>query len=297
MAVEGGLFGAVEGGGSKFLCALAEPGGKVVATAQIPTRDGARTLTDVRAFFAPQRGALRSLGVACFGPLALQGEARGTLLRTPKPGWSGVDLRRQLEDGLGVPVLVDTDVHGALLAEARWGALRGAESAAYVTVGTGVGVGAMANGARLYGRMHPELGHLPVHDPSFAGVCPFHGNCVEGLVSAPALRARAGRAPESLPDDHPVWARAAQVLGTLLQAISLAYAPERIVLGGGVLARAGLREASAQACLERLGGYLPWPELTPHGVERYIVAPALGAMAGLYGGFALAGLDTLPTFE
>jgi fructokinase len=297
MAGEAGLYGAVEGGGSKFLCALADESGKVVATAQVPTRDAARTLGAVQAFFAPHRGALVRLGVACFGPLALVGESRGTLLRTPKPGWSGVAVSRALEDALAVPVEVDTDVHGALLAESRWGALRGAESAAYVTVGTGVGVGVMVNGARVYGRMHPELGHAPAHDPEFEGMCSFHGSCVEGLVSAPALRARAGMPPESLPDDHPLWARVARVLGGLLQTIALAYAPERIALGGGVLARTGLREASAQAFLERLGGYLPWPELTPHGVERYVVAPALGAEAGLYGGFALAGLDVLPRFE
>lgn len=291
---ERGLYGAIEGGGSKFLCALAEPDGRVVATSQVPTGDVTRTLDEVIAFFAPHTPALHGLGLACFGPLALLGEARGTLLRTPKPGWSGAPIRARLADALGVAVEVDTDVNGALLAEARWGALSGCASAAYVTVGTGVGVGVMVNGARLYGRMHPELGHLPAHDPEFAGTCPFHGSCVEGLVSAPALRARTGKAPDALTDHDPLWPAVARTLGSLLETIALAYAPERIALGGGVLARAGLREASAQAFVDALGGYLPWPELTPHGVSRFVVAPALGDLAGLWGAFGLAGMSALP---
>jgi fructokinase len=288
------LWGAVEGGGSKFLCALSDATGREHARITLPTGDADATLAAVCAFFAPFRPRLRGLGVACFGPLALSGPERGSLLRTPKPGWSGTPLRRRLADALGVPVEVDTDVNGALRAEARWGALAGLSHGVYITVGTGVGVGAMVDGRIVYGRMHPELGHLRSHDPSFAGVCAFHGSCVEGLISAPALRARGSAAPEALSDDDPLWPKVAATLAELLQSVALAYAPERIVLGGGVLARRGLREAAAAALVASLGGYLPWAELADGRVADFVAAPVLGPRAGLCGAYALAGLTALP---
>jgi fructokinase len=243
------------------------------------------------AYFAPLRGQLRALGIACFGPLELdprRGDAFGSFLRTPKLSWSGFPLRARLQSALGLPVAIDTDVNGAALAEQRWGALCGADPAVYITVGTGVGVGVVIGGRSLHGLMHPELGHLRVASADRTGVCPFHGACVEGLCSAPAIRARGGLAPEQLPADHPVWAEVADTLGQLLSAVVLAYSPERIVLGGGVLERPGLRAAASAALISHLAGYVPRAALEPDQIETYVVAPALGARSGLLGGLCLA---------
>jgi fructokinase len=287
----GDLLGAVEAGGTKFLCAVGPSHDQPLDRVRIQTRDPDSTLTAVVAFFAPYRAHLRALGVSCFGPLELdpaRGPAHGALLGTPKPGWSGVPVRARLEEALAIPVAIDTDVNGAALAEQRWGALRGADPAVYVTVGTGVGVGVLIAGTPLHGLLHPELGHMRAHDPDFAGICPFHGACVEGLVSGPALRARTGLPPEQLPDDHPVWERVQDVLGQLLHAIVLAYSPARIAIGGGVLRRDALLAGLRAALSASLAGYVPRAALREPAIAGYLVTPGLGERAGLAGGFALA---------
>ncbi|HEX6242838.1 MAG TPA: ROK family protein [Polyangiales bacterium] len=285
------LYGALEGGGSKFLCALGTGPDDVRDTLRIETTDPDSTLARIVAYFAPHRTRLRALGVSCFGPLELdprRGEQLGSFLRTPKPGWSGFPLRARLAAELGLPVAIDTDVNGAALAEQRWGALRAADPAVYITVGTGVGVGVVIGGQPLHGLMHPELGHLRVAGAQHAGSCSFHGACVEGLASAPAIRARTGSAPDQLADDHAVWAEVANALGQLLCAIVLAYSPERIVLAGGVLERPGLRAAASAALVAQLGGYVPRRQLEPAHIAQYVVGPALGARSGLLGGLWLA---------
>jgi fructokinase len=285
------LYGAIEGGGSKFLCAVGTGPDNLCDEQRFETRDPESTLADVVAYFAPHRAALRAIGVSCFGPLELdprRGAAFGSFLRTPKPGWSGFPLHARLSAELALPVALDTDVNGAALAEQRWGALAGADPAVYVTVGTGVGVGVVVHGRALHGLMHPELGHLPIAGAAHPGVCPFHGACVEGLASAPAIRARSGAEPERLDDADPVWPSVIDALARLLHAIVLAYSPERIVLGGGVLARAGLRRAVSLELVRALAGYVPREALEPSAIERYVVAPGLGARSGLLGGLWLA---------
>jgi fructokinase len=245
----------------------------------------------VAAFFAPYAKDMRALGVCSFGPLELdpaRGPAYGSLLETPKPGWSGFALQAELSRALGVRVAIDTDVNGAALAEQRWGALRDCDPAVYVTVGTGVGVGVVIDGRPVHGLMHPELGHVRARDPEQVGVCPFHGGCVEGLISAPALRARTGAVPESLPDAHPIWTSVADTLGELVQTIVLAYSPQRIVLAGGVLLRAPLLPLVRKAVMRELAGYIPRPELREPGIAGYVLGPKLGQRSGLAGAFALA---------
>lgn len=285
------LYGAVEGGGSKFLCAVGRSHAEVLAEARFETRDPESTVEAVRAFFAPYAKELRALGICSFGPLELdpsRGAAYGSLLETPKPGWSGYALHARLSEALGVRVAIDTDVNGAALAEQRWGALKDCDPAVYITVGTGVGVGVIVDGRPVHGLMHPELGHVRVRDPEQVGVCPFHGGCVEGLVSAGALRARTKQTLESLPDDHPIWASAADTLGELLHTIVLAYSPRRIVLAGGVLKRAPLLGLVRKAVLREVAGYVPRAQLREPGIAHYIVGPGLGQSAGLAGAFALA---------
>lgn len=281
-------FGAIELGGSKVLCAVGTPDA-IRAEVRIPTTQPGDTLAAVERFFAPHRAAISAIGVAAFGPLELSpGPRFGALLRTPKPGWTGVPIAARLADALRLPVAIDTDVNAAVLAEQRLGAGEGEDPCVYVTVGTGIGVGVSIAGRPIHGLMHPELGHLPAPPLcDFPGICPFHGRCIEGVASAPAIAARAGTATEQLPDDHPVWALEARYLAHVLAASVLAYAPRRIVVGGGVLARTGLRAMVRAALVDTVAGYLPRPELTHEGVTAYVRAPRF-ENAGLIGAFLLA---------
>jgi fructokinase len=295
MAGRGPVVGGIEAGGTKIVCAVGTGPDDVRAEVRVPTTTPAETLGRVVAFFREQaaQAPLRGLGVASFGPLDLdpRSSTYGFITTTPKPGWRGVDLVGPLRAALGVPVALDTDVNAAALAEQRWGAGRGLGSLVYVTVGTGIGGGAAIDGRPLHGLLHPEMGHVRVpHDRArdpFAGICPAHGNCWEGLATAPAIAARWGCAPETLPDAHPAWALEAHYLALGIANIVLTLSPERLVLGGGVLARTHLYRLVRSGVSDVLAGYLSSPVLDI-GLERYIVPPALGDRAGILGALALA---------
>jgi fructokinase len=285
--VEGSLFGAIELGGSKVLCAIASRT-RVLSEIRLPTRAPEPTLRAIEDFFLPHRSRLTGLGIAAFGPLELApgSPGFGSLLATPKPGWSGVSLATRLQDKLGVPVAIDTDVNAAALAEHR---VAGDDPCVYLTVGTGIGVGVCVGGSGLHGLLHPELGHLPA--PAlcdFVGACPFHGRCIEGVASAYALSQRTGSPADQLPDAHPVWALEAQYLAHLLAACVLAYAPRRIVVGGGVLARVGLLDKIRAQLVAVLAGYVPRVELSQAGIANYVRAPTFGQRSGLMGAWLLA---------
>jgi fructokinase len=289
------LVGGIEAGGTKFVCAVGTGPDDVRAEVRVPTTTPAETLGRVIAFFGEQaaRVPLAALGVASFGPVDLDpGSATfGFITTTPKPGWRGVDLLGPLRRALGVPLALDTDVNAAALAEQRWGAGRGLATLAYVTVGTGIGGGVVVDGRPLHGLVHPEIGHARVphdraHDP-FPGICPAHGDCWEGLAAAPAVAARWGRAPATLPDEHPAWALEAHYLALGLANVVLTLSPQRLVLGGGVMARAQLYPLVRRGVSDLLAGYLVSPALGD-GLERYLVPPALGERAGLLGALRLA---------
>jgi fructokinase len=282
------LVGAIELGGTKALCAVGSSARAVIET-RIPTSTPAQTLSAIETFFAPYRHELVALGIASFGPLELKkGPAFGSLLGTPKAGWEGTPLASRLSQGLNVPVRIDTDVNAAALAEQRLGAGRGADPCVYITVGTGIGVGVTLNGSTLHGLLHPELGHLPAPAlDDFAGVCPFHGRCLEGVASAPAIQARAGQPADRLGAADPIWDLEARYLAHLLAACVLAYSPQRIVLGGGVFERAGLLERVRPQLLKELAGYIPRGELSESGVTDYVRRPHFGQRAGLIGAFLL----------
>ena len=296
MAVAGGrATGGIEVGGTKTVCAVGSGPEEVRAEIRVPTTTPRETLERVIAFFAAEaaRTPLAALGVGSFGPIDLdpRSPAFGRITTTPKPGWRDVDILGPLHAALGVPVAFDTDVNAAALAEQRWGAGRGLGTLLYVTVGTGIGGGVVVDGRPLHGLIHPEMGHLRVpHDRArdpFDGVCPAHGDCWEGLATAPAIAARWGEAPEALPDDHPAWALEAHYLALGVTNLVLALSPERVVLGGGVMARAALYPLVRAGVRDLLGGYLVSPALGG-GLERYIVPPALGDRAGVLGAIALA---------
>lgn len=291
------LFGAIEAGGTKFVCVAgyepaAIPEG---ARAVIPTTTPGSTLAAVVEFFAAitrQYGALSGIGIAAFGPVDLDTRSTtwGRILATPKPGWSDVSLVAPLAR-FGCPIAIDTDVNAAALAEARLGAGAGLGSLAYVTVGTGIGGGIFMADRTIKGLLHPEMGHIRVkrdpRDIDFAGVCPFHGDCLEGLASGPAVVARWHTHAESLPETHPAREILGDYLGQLAATIALMISCERIVFGGGVVSGGRLLPYIRQSASRWLGGYLPI-EARAGGFERYITAPGLGDCAGAAGAILLA---------
>jgi fructokinase len=286
-------YGGIEAGGTKWVCAVADASGAIVARDVFPTTGPDETLERAAAFFAGQPPT-RAVGVGCFGPIDPRpaSQTYGWITTTPKPGWANVDVVGPLRDALGVPIAFDTDVNAAALGEWRHGAGRGLDSIVYMTVGTGIGAGAIIDGRIVHGLLHPEVGHMRVpHDRGrdpFDGCCPRHGACLEGLASGEALRRRWGVPAERL-QDPAAWALEAEYLALALVNLTCVLSPQRVIVGGGVGARAGLLGQVRGRLLELLAGYLPVAELTePGGVERYVVAPGLGDDAGVTGAVELA---------
>jgi fructokinase len=295
------LLGAVEGGGTKFVCAFGYSATRVLDRMVVPTTSPAATLDAVTAYFEAARaehGAIGAVGVACFGPLDLRRDSPGfgRLLATPKPGWSGTDLIAPLQGRLQVPVRINTDVTAAALAELQLGAGSDVGSLAYVTVGTGIGGGIAPDAWHGSQILHPEVGHLRVRrhprDAQFGGVCPFHGDCLEGLASGPAIRARWGVELTELDAAHPAWSVIGDYLGQLAATIALTLSPQRIVFGGGVMSGGALLPLIRSAAREYLRGYLQ-PINDAGALDRYICGPGLGDLAGIGGAFLLAESGTI----
>jgi fructokinase len=294
-------YGGIEAGGTKWVCAIADAAGAILARDVFPTTDPGATLDRAAAFFAGQPPT-RAVGVGCFGPIDPRpgSDTYGWITTTPKPGWANVDVVGPLRDALGVPIAFDTDVNAAALGEWRHGAGRGRDAIVYLTVGTGIGAGAIVDGRLVHGLLHPEVGHMRVpHDRGrdpFDGCCPRHGDCLEGLASGEALRRRWGVPAERL-EDPAAWALEAEYLALALVNLTCVLSPQRVIVGGGVAARADLLGQVRGRLLELLAGYLPVAELTdPGGVDRYVVAPGLGDDAGVTGAVELAvAADSPPT--
>ena len=290
------LLAGVELGGTKIVCILGTGPDDVRAVERLPTGEREETMRQVEAVldrWRTQHGAPRALGIASFGPVDMRAGSPtyGFITSTTKPGWRNTDIAQRLGRRFGGPVGFDTDVNGAALAEGRWGAAAGLDDFAYVTVGTGIGVGVIVRGKSIFGMNHTELGHIRVArkvGDKFPGICPFHGDCIEGLASGPAIEARAGKPASQLPPDHPAWEFVAHGIAQLLHTMVLTTAPSRIFLGGGVLsAQTHLFERIQQELKRSLNGYVETPELE-QGIAQYIVPPGLGAMAGPLGALALA---------
>jgi fructokinase len=288
-------FGAVEAGGTKFVCAIANERRELLAEQRFPTADPASTLSLMQVFLragAERHGALAAIGVACFGPVELDQSSHryGCIGRTPKAGWSGTDITGALAREFRCPIGFDTDVNAAALAEHRWGAARDVENLVYLTIGTGIGGGVIVGGRPVHGLMHPEIGHIHPRRhalDSFPGVCPFHGDCLEGLASGPAILARSGASLQQLDASHPQWEIEADYLAQLCAQLILTVSPQRIVMGGGVMKQAALLPLMRPRVLHWLGGYIERSEVLT-GMHRYVVAPEFGEDAGVRGALLLA---------
>lgn len=287
------VVGGIEAGGTKFVCAVGTGANDLRATARFPTTTPEETLERCIAFFRDQSEPVAAIGIACFGPIDLQptSPTYGYITTTPKITWRKVDIRGIVARALGVPVGFDTDVNGAALGEQRWGAARGLGNVLYVTVGTGIGGGVIVHGQPLHGLMHPELGHIPVPrdraKDQFQGVCPAHGDCLEGLASGPAIEQRWGVAGHELPADHPAWALEAEYLALGISTWIYTLSPERIILGGGVMEQQHLFPLIRKRVRQMLNGYLTVPEVCER-IDAYVVPPGLGSEAGVLGAIALA---------
>ncbi len=289
------LYGAVEAGGTKFLCLVGSSPEQIVARTRIPTTSPDETLRKVIEFFLPYTASNRlgALGVASFGPLDLQPDSPtyGLITTTPKPGWQNIALVGVLEAALHIPIAFDTDVNAAALGEFQWGANRDCDPSFYLTIGTGIGGGFVLHGKPLHGLINPEMGHIRLpHDlrlDPFNGVCPFHGDCFEGLASGPAIQKRFNALPETVPDGDPFWEIEAQYIGAALANYILTLSPQRIVLGGGVMHRAFLFPLIRKVVQKELKGYLQHGSLA-EAISEYIVPPGLGDQSGVMGALALA---------
>ena len=286
------LYGGIEAGGTKWVCAVAAGPDEVVAHTAFPTTSPDETLGRAIEFFR-QQPALAALGIGSFGPIDVADGSPtwGFITTTPKPHWANVDVVGAMRRAFDLPIGWDTDVNAAAYGEYRWGAGQGLESLAYLTIGTGIGAGVMVNGALLHGLLHPELGHVLLpHDRArdpFDGVCPFHGDCLEGLAAGPALGKRWGQPAETLPADHPAWELEAHYLALALVNLICTLSPQRIIMGGGVMQQPQMFPLIRREVAALLNGYLAAPALRPDS-ESYIVPPGLGTRSGMLGAIALA---------
>ena len=288
-----GVYGGIEAGGTKFVVGVGT-GPDQLESIQIPTTHPEDTLARSIAFLRERGGpSLRAVGIGSFGPVDLRAgsETFGCITSTPKPGWAMCNIRDAVQQALGVPVGFDTDVNAAVLAEGRWGAARGLSDILYLTVGTGIGGGAVSGGQLVHGLVHTEMGHIPIpHDRSrdpYPGYCPYHGDCLEGLASGPAMQARWGVRATELPPGHAAWELEAEYLALGLAIWICTLSPQRIVLGGGVMTQQHLFPMVRKQAAHILNGYVRADELTT-GLDQYIVPAELGGRAGLLGALLLA---------
>lgn len=285
------IFGGVEAGGTKFVCAVGTGPDDVRTVETIETTSPEETLGRTVDFFRAFRN-LAGIGIGSFGPVDPDPRSPtfGYITSTPKRGWQNTDFAGYVKNGLGVNVVFDTDVNAAAIGEHRWGAAIGLDTFIYLTIGTGVGGGGIVRGRRLRGLVHPEMGHLLLpraENDSFEGICPFHGDCLEGMASGPAIQARVGRPAEELAPDDPSWSYEVHYLSMAMVNYICTLSPKRIVLGGGVMQQQHLFPKIRERVRMLLNEYMQTPAILEN-MDSYIVPPALGSRAGVLGAIALA---------
>ena len=283
-------FGALEAGGTKMVCAIGDEQGRILERISIPTRDPAQTMPEILDFFRDK--ALAAVGVGCFGPVDLdrRSETYGYITSSPKLNWRNYPMVQRFREALGIPVGFDTDVNAAALGEAVWGCTRTVENSIYITVGTGVGVGVIVGGRPYHGMIHPEGGHIFVapreDDPMPKGICPYHGNCLEGLASGPAIERRWGRKGIELSEISAVWELEAYYIGQAICTYICTLSPERIVVGGGVMHQPQMLPLIRQEVQRQMHGYIQGKGMDK--LEEYIVPVSLNDNQGVLGVVQLA---------
>lgn len=290
------MYAGIEAGGTKWVCMVAGSPGDIRSSIRFPTIQPEETIREALKFFqdqAHQHGKLKGIGIGSFGPLDLNPSSPtyGCLTTTPKPGWANTDLLGPFREVFDLPIGFDTDVNAAALGEYHWGAAQGLTDFIYLTVGTGIGGGGMVNGSLIHGLVHPEMGHMRIpHDweaDPFPGVCPYHGDCFEGLATGPAIHARWGQQGDKLPPEHPAWQLEAHYLAMGLVNLVVTLSPQRIILGGGVMEQDHLFPLVRRKVKKILNGYISAKEILDE-IEGFIVPPKLGSQAGVLGAIALA---------
>lgn len=286
------LMGAIEAGGTKFVCAVGTGPSDIIET-RFPTTSPEETLAKAVAFFKPYQAKLQAIGVGSFGPVDLNRNSStyGYVTSTPKPSWANTDFVGVFRDAFNVPIGFDTDVNGAALGEQRWGAAQDVDNFIYITMGTGIGGGVVSNGRLVHGLVHPELGHMFVPkqpDDTYAGHCPFHGaQCFEGVAAGPAIGARWGKPAHELPENHPAWDMQGRYVATALASLVCSHSPQKIILGGGVMGQTHMLEKVRAKTVEVLNGYVQSAHILEQ-IDEYIVLPSLGDKAGILGAMVLA---------
>ncbi|ASA19850.1 ROK family protein [Paenibacillus donghaensis] len=282
-------IGAIEAGGTKFVCGTGDESGRILDRISFPTEHPDVTLPKVIQYFQDKQ--VEAIGIGSFGPIDIRPDSPtyGYVTTTPKPGWGNYDMLGTLQRVFPVPLGWDTDVNAAAYGEAKWGAAQGLSSCLYYTVGTGVGVGVYSEGKIIHGLVHPEGGHVRTRrhpEDEFAGVCPYHGDCLEGMAAGPAIESRWGKPGHELPANHIAWEMEAFYFAESITSAILLLSPHKIILGGGVMQQQQLFPLIRQAVLRNLNGYVSSSTILDH-MDEYIVPPGLGQQAGLCGALAL----------
>lgn len=282
-------IGAIEAGGTKFVCGIGNEKGEIEQRVSFPTREPEATMKDVIDYFRDKQ--VEAIGIGTFGPIGLDPTRSdfGCVTTTPKPGWSGYPLLHAVKDHFGVPTGWDTDVNAAAVGEAEWGAAQGLDSCVYYTIGTGVGVGVVASGQPVHGLVHPEGGHVLIRRhpaDAFAGACPYHGDCLEGMAAGPAIERRWNKKGSELPPEHEAWNIEAYYIGQAIAGTILLLSPKKIILGGGVMHQRQLFPLIREEVRRSLNGYVNASAILEE-IDQYIVPPGLGDNAGLCGALAL----------
>ncbi|AHV96554.1 ROK family protein [Paenibacillus sabinae] len=286
------VLGAIEAGGTKFVCGIGHEDGSIIDRVSFPTTRPEETMAEVYRYFEGKN--VEAIGIGSFGPIdPIPGSPTyGYVTTTPKPYWGQFNLVGAVRDKIDVPIGFDTDVNGAALGEYTWGAARGLDSCLYITVGTGIGAGAVVGGRLIHGLSHPEMGHIYVRrhpDDAFAGTCPYHGDCLEGLAAGPALGQRWQVPGAELGPDHPAWEIEAHYLAHALMSYVLILSPQKIVMGGGVMKQSHLFPLIRAKLQDLLKGYVQHASLTAD-IDSFVVPPGLGDNAGLAGAIGLAAM-------
>ncbi|MEK3914120.1 ROK family protein [Paenibacillus sp. FSL H7-0331] len=284
------ILGAIEAGGTKFVCGLGNEHGEIIERESFSTTTPDETMEQVVRFFKNKK--VEAIGIGSFGPVDLNKKSTtyGYVTTTPKPHWNQYPILQELQKHIHVPIGFDTDVNAAALGEAQWGAAKGLDSCVYVTIGTGIGAGAIVEGKLLHGLLHPEMGHTPVKrhpEDKYAGNCPYHQDCLEGMATGPAIEKRWSQKGHNLQQNDQVWEFEAYYLAQAVTHLIYILSPKKIILGGGVMKQKQLFPLIHGQVTQMLNGYVQMDELVS-GIDRYIVSPGLGDNAGLSGALVLA---------